>query len=229
VVRIGQELGLDPGAVRRAIGEVRGAAPAERGVLTSAMGPRTAHASRTIPMPAHAVRELLEQYLCRSEYMMVHRRFGDRTRFVRDTGFAAGMGRFARSFGRDHQPLDLREVDATVAPLDERSCLVTLAVDLTPVRAGLAAGGALGGGGAAAGIATAVLATPLVDPLALLGVPVLAASWFGMRGIYRLVSRGTREKLESFLDRLEHGEVRLPPARGSDPFGLSGLGIGLKR
>jgi hypothetical protein len=226
VVRIGQELGLDPGAVRRAIGELRGGAPEERGALVRAMGPRLAYASRTVRRPAAEVRALLEAYLCRCEFMLVQRRFADRTRFVRDTGFAAGMGRFTRSFGRQQQPLDVKLVDVSVEPLDDASCLVGLSVDFGVVRTGLAAGGALGGGGAAAGIAAAVLATPLVDPLALLGFPVLAVSWLGMRGIYRLARRGTQEKLESFLDRLEHGEVKVPTGRAGDPLGLGGLRLG---
>lgn len=214
VLRIGQELGLEPAAVRRAITEVRGRPAAESGVLARTMGPGSARAARTVRRPAAEVSRLLEEYLCRCEYMLVQRRFPDRTRFVRDTGFAAGMGRFARSFGRNQQPLDLKELDVTVAPIDAGSCIVEMAVDMGGMRAGMAAGGALGGGGVAGGIATAVLATPLVDPLALLGIPVLAVSWFGMRGIYRVTRRGVQEKLESFLDRLEHDEVQLPPPRG---------------
>ena len=217
VLRIGQELGLEPAAVRRAITEVRGRPAAETGVLARAMGPGSARAARTVPRPAAEVARLLEDYLCRCEYMMVQRRFPDRTRFVRDSGIAAGFGRIARSFGRSHAPMDLKQLDVAVAPLDDGSCLVELSSDLAGMRAGLAAGGALGGGGAAGAIATAVLATPLVDPLALLGLPVLAVSWFGMRGIYRATRGGVQEKLESFLDRLQHGEVQVPQRRGPGP------------
>lgn len=224
VLRIGQELGLEPAAVRRAITEVRGRPPAESGALAKTMGPGSARAARTVRRPAAEVARLLEEYLCRCEYMTVQRRFPERTRFVRDTGFAAGVGRFARSFGRNLPPMDLPRLDVSVAPLDEGSCVVELAVDLGGMRAGMAAGGALAGGGVAGGLATAVLATPLVDPLALLAIPVLAVSWFGMRGIYRVTRSGVQEKLESFLDRLEHGEVQAPPRRGSG--GGPDLGFG---
>jgi hypothetical protein len=222
VLRIGQELGLEPAAVRRAITEVRGRPPAEQGVLARTMGPSVARAVRTVRRPAAQVGMLVEEYLRRCEYMVVQRRFPDRTRYVRDTGLAAGFGRMVRGFGRDHQPLDLAQMDVGVSALDEESCLVEITVDHGGMRAGLAAGGALGGGGAAAGIATAVLATPIVDPLALLGLPVLAVSWLGMRGIYRAVRGGTQEKLESFLDRLEHGEIHVPPARGGGGIGTIG-------
>jgi hypothetical protein len=224
VLRIGQELGLEPAAVRRAITEVRGRPPEERGALARAMGPAMARSARTVRRPAAATGLLLEEYLCRCEYMVVQRRFPDRTRYVRDTGIAAGFGRLARSFGRNLPPLDLAELDVAVSALDEDSCVVELSVDMGGMRAGMAAGGALGGGAVAGGIATAVLATPLIDPLALLALPALATSWFGMRGIYRATRGGVQEKLESFLDRLEHGEVRVPPPRGSDPFGLGSRG-----
>lgn len=219
VLRIGQELGLDGAAVRRAVAEVRGRPPAESGTLAKAMGPALARSARTVRRPAAQVARLVEEYLCKCEYMVVQRRFPDRTRFVRDTGLAAGFGRMARSFGRNHPPMDLKQLDVSVVSLDEGSCLVELTVDYGPARTGLAAGGAVAGGGGAAAIATAVLATPIIDPLALLGLPVLAASWLGARGIYRAVRGGAQEKLESFLDRLEHDEVRLPPPRGSGGFG----------
>jgi hypothetical protein len=228
VLRIGQELGLDPVAVRRALTEVRTHPPEEGGALTRAMGPGAARAARTVRRPAAAVGLLVEEYLRGCEYMVVQRRFADRTRYVRDAGLAASFGRLARSFGREHQPLDLKQLDVAVSALDGESSLVELSVDLGVVRTGLAAGGALGGGGAAAGVAATVLATPILDPFALLGVPVLAVSWLAMRGIYGAVQRSTQEKLESFLDRLEHGDLRLPDRRppwnrGSGTGGIAKL------
>lgn len=223
VLRIGQELGLEPAAVRRAITDVRGRAPEERGALARALGPGVARAVRTVRRPAAQTGMLVEEYLCRCEYMAVQRRFPDRTRYLRDTGLAAGFGRIARSFGRNPPPMDLKQLDVGVSALDDDSCLVELTVSLGGMRAGLAAGGAAVGGGGAAAITTAVLATPLVDPLALLALPVLAVSWLGMRGIYRSTRSGVQEKLESFLDRLEHGEIRVPPARGPAGGGSRGL------
>jgi len=225
VIRIGQELGLDPATVRRAITDVRGRPPEERGILARAVGPGKLRAARTVRRNAAAVGLLLEEYLLKCEYMVVQRRFPDRTHYVRATGFAAAMGRGFRKFNQAHAALDLPHLDVSVSALDADTCLVELSMDTAGVRAGIAAGTAAIGGGAAAGITAAVLATPIIDPLALLSVPTLLGSWWAMRGIYGTVQRSAQEKLESFLDRLEHNELKLPEARGG-PFGPGGFNLG---
>lgn len=227
VLRIGQELGLDPASVRRAITDVRGRPPEERGLLARAMGPGTLRAARTVRKNAAAVGLLLEEYLLKCEYMVVQRRFPERTRYVRGTGFAAAMGRGMRVFSQSHKAMDLAQLDVSVSALDDETCLVELSVDMGAVRGGMAAGAAAVGGTAAVGITAAVLATPIIDPLALLSVPALLGSWLGMRGIYGAVQSGTQEKLESFLDRLEHNELNLPQSRGGGgPFGPGGFNLG---
>lgn len=225
VLRIGQELGLDPVTVRRAITDVRGRPPEERGVLAKALGPGTLRAARTVRRPAAAVGMLVEEYLLKCEYMLVQRRFPDRTRYVRGTGVAAVMGRAARKFGASHAAMDLSQLDVSVAALDAESCLVEITVDTAGTRAGLAAGAAAVGGTAAGGIAAFALATTIADPIALLGLPALLGSWAGFRGIYGGIQRSTQEKLESFLDRLEHNELKVPAPR-IPPWGGGGFNVG---
>lgn len=224
VIRIGQELGLDPATVRRAITDVRGRPPEEHGVLARTMGPGSIRAARTVRRPAAAVGLLLEEYVLKCEYMVVQRRFPDRTRYVRGTGVGAALGRAARKFGASHAAMDLAQLDVSVSALDEESCLVELSVDTANARAGLAAGAAVVGGGVASGIAAFALATTVVDPVALLGLPALLASWWGARGIYGAVRHSTQDRLESFLDRVEHNELRVPTPR--TPWGGDGLSIG---
>lgn len=224
VIRIGQELGLDPVTVRRAITDVRGRPPEERGVLAKTMGPGTLRAARTVRRPAAAVGLLVEEYLLKCEYMVVQRRFPDRTRYVRGTGVGAVMGRAARKFGTSHALMDLPQLDVSVSALDDDSCLVEVSVDVTTTRAGLAAGAAAVGGTAASGVAAFALATTVADPVALLALPALMGSWAGFRGIFGAVQRSLQDKLEAFLDRLEHNELKLPAPRG--PFGGGGFSIG---
>ena len=79
-----------------------------------------------------------------------------------------------------------------------------------PTAHGTAAGGWLGGWAArhGGGGDPGRTAPPL---LAVAGVGVLAAGVLGSsRGAYRMIARETHNKLEGFLDRLEHGELRLP-------------------
>ncbi len=224
VIRIGQELGLDPATVRRAITDVRGQAPAERGVLVRIMGPGSIRAARTVRRPAAAVGLLLEEYLLRCEYMLVQRRFPDRTRYVRGTGVAAALGRASRKFGASHAAMDLAQLDVSVAALDADTALVELSVDVSGTRAGLAGGAVLGGGGAglAASLSTAVM---FGDPFALLGFPILGVAALAARGIFGAVRGSTQDKLDSFLDRLEHNELRVPGPR-TPPWGGGGFSVG---
>jgi hypothetical protein len=212
VMRIGKELGLEPSNVRRALSEVRGGVRTESGVMVRLMGPDTVRAARTIRRPAAQLGMTLEEYLTKCEYMVVHRRFPDRTRYVRSNGMGASLGRAAAKMGSRVPMLDLKEVDVHVSPADEDSAFVELSVPLSGTRTGLAVGGVVGGGGAGAAAATA-LAVMGPDPTALLGFPIFGAAMLLMRGIYRGVSGGVQERLEAFLDRVEHDELPRPAAK----------------
>ncbi|HEU5209980.1 MAG TPA: hypothetical protein VFU06_11370 [Longimicrobiales bacterium] len=207
VVKIGQELGLEPAAVRRAIAEVRSRPVEEGGALTGMVGARVVRASRVLQRPAATTSALLDRYLREKEYMVAQRRFRNRTRYVRNSSIAAGLARFASGFSRAHPPLDLKELDVAVSPIDDASCIVEVSVDLGGTRGGIVAG-VLGSGSAlAAGWSVAVWATPIADALMLLALPVFGGAWLGMRAIYGTVSGSVSEKLESLLDRLEHNEL----------------------
>jgi hypothetical protein len=210
VVRIGQELGLEQHLVRRAIAEVRSTPPEEHGVVAGVMGPGIVRAARTIRRPAVELGIFLEKYLIETEYMVVERRFPDRTRYVRAQGLGAAVGRTFSKVGSRIAPLDLEAVDVGVALSDEDSSVVTLTVDLSTIRAGTAAGGWLGGLGGGGTVAAVILASTAPHLLALAGLGVAAAGALTARGAYRFMFRKTHNKLEAFLDRLEHGELRLP-------------------
>ena len=207
VVRIGQELGLEPTVVRRAIAEVRSRPDGEEGALGRIAGAGTVRATRVLRRPAASTGLIVDRYLRETELMVTQRRFADRTRYVRDASLAAGFARFARNFSRAHRPLDLKELDVAVSALDAESCLLEISVDLGGTRGGLVAGVLGSGGGLAAGWAATVWATAIADPLMLLGIPVVAGSWYGMRAIYGTIRKSVQEKLESFLDRVEHNDL----------------------
>ena len=223
VLRIGQELGLDAVTVRRAIIDVRGRAPEEKGALARVMGPGVVRAARTVRRPPAQVGLLVEEYLLACEYMVVQRRFPDRTRYVRATGVGATFGRAAQKFGSKHKMMELQQLDVAVSAIDEGTALVELSVDVTGTRAGLAGGAVVGGGGGglAASISTAIM---FGDPFALLGIPVVAVAALAARGIFGAVRGSTQDKLEAFLDRLEHGELKVPGRGGGDSGG--GISIG---
>lgn len=207
VVRIGQELGLEPAMVRRAMAEVRGRPGGDDGALGRIAGAGTVRAARVLRRPAASTGLLLDRYLRETELMVTERRFADRTRYVRDASLAAGFARFARGFSRSHRPLDLKQLDVAVSALDAESCLLEISTDLAGTRGGLVAGVLGSGGGVAAGWVATVWATAIADPLMLLGIPVVAGSWYGMRAIYGAIRKSTQEKLESLLDRVEHNDL----------------------
>jgi hypothetical protein len=208
VVRIGEELGVDPATVRRAMAEVHGRPEDERSALVNIAGARTVRASRVLRRTASDTALLLDSYLRESELMVPQRRFPDRTRYVRDSSLAAGFARFTRGFSRPHQPLNLQEVDVTVAALDAESCMLEVSVDLAGMRGGVVAG-VLGSSVAlTAGWVVTVWATTITDPLMLLGIPFVAGSWFGMRAIYSAIRKSVEDKLESFVDRVEHNDIK---------------------
>lgn len=208
VVRIGQELGLEPAMVRRAMAEVRGRPTDESGALVTLAGSRTVRAARVLRRPAASTGLLLDRYLRETELMMPQRRFQDRTRYRRDASLAAGLTRFTRGFGRGHPLLNLKEMDVAVAALDADSCLLEVSVDMGGERAGIVAG-VLGSSGAlATGWAVTAWATAVANPLMLLGIPLIAGAWWGTRALYDVMRNSVQEKLESFLDRVEHGELR---------------------
>lgn len=225
VLRIGQELGLDAVTVRRAIVDVRGRAPDETGALARVMGPGVVRAARTVRRPPAQVGLLLEEYLLACEYMVVQRRFPDRTRYVRATGVGATFGRAAQKFGSKHKMMELQQLDVAVSVIDEGTALVELSVDMAGVRAGMAGAGVGVGGGAGVGAAIFAIATTIPDPLALVGLPILAGAVAAMRGIFGAVRGSTQDKLEAFLDRLEHGELKVP-GRGGGGDGGGGITIG---
>lgn len=205
VLRIGEELGLDPATVRRAIAEVRDRVADERGALVPMAGPRIVRASRVVNRPAAGVAAALELHLRETEFMLAERRFHGRTRFVRDSSFGAGLARFARGFGRpSHRALDVKQLDVSIAPIDAESCLLSLTVDLGGTRAGLVGGLIGSSGGVSVAWTVVTWATALPDPLMLLGVPLLAGAWTGTRAIFGAVRRSVQEKIESLLDQVEH-------------------------
>jgi hypothetical protein len=214
VMRIGQELGLEPAHVRRAISEIRSAPPEETGVMARVFGPGGIRAGRTIRRPAAELGRFLEEYMTRVECMQAHRRFPDRTRYVRDSSFMAGVERFARGFGTRDPRLDLKQIDVSVVPVDDETAYVELSVHAGGDRAGYAAGaGAVGTLVSIPAVAFA-LVTPAPDLLALLAAPIFGGMTAVMRAAYLHDLGQKQEKLESFLDRLEHGGVRLPTEGG---------------
>jgi hypothetical protein len=221
LVRISTELGLSARHIQQALAEVEvaGDTGAERGVLTRLFGPGRVTATRTVSMSAPDARRVLDEYLRGAESMVVQRRIGDVTLYEEGSGIGAAIARVAAKASARHAPLHLKLVETAVRPVDESSSYVVIAADISSQRTGAIAATTAGGlgGGLAVGLTLHALVMP---PLALAGLPIL----FGVHAIsatwYRGESARVRTRLESLLDRLEHGELQTPPRGVLGRFGI---------
>jgi hypothetical protein len=218
LVRIGGELGISAGHMRRALAEVSThAAPQPGGGL---LGAARTSASRAVPGTADAVRRHIERYLLECAYLAVLRRLPDRTTYDKSTGFQVEMaraldatrgvisGRRTRRIGAGFDLRSVRAVEVSVTPLEDGWSWVTLAVDLSNQRTGYwlgfgSTGAAVAGG---VGLSAAVIFAPVA---ALVAAPLVAASAWGARTAYTSVLERARLHLEALLDHLERGESLL--------------------
>lgn len=212
VLRIGKELGLSGTHLVQALAEVRTGGATQTGLLDRAMGDAALQASRAVPGNADGVRHRLERYLVEREYLVVQRRFPDRTCYIPAQGIAATLGRASTGLARRAPLLGVTNLSVSVRPLEEGFCYVSLGTELAGRRAGYVAGAAALGGGGATAVSVA-LGIAVAPPAALLGIPVLAAAAAGARWLYGNQAERTRVALESLLDRLEHGELPAPARR----------------
>ena len=212
VLRIGRELGLSPLHVRQALAEVRGKQPAEPGLLARVMGPGIVSGSRVVQGEAGRVREKIERYLLDVEHMVIVRRQGGFTRYERGTGLGTAVRRVTTQLSTRsrYAEFGLKEVDVSVQPLEDGYSMVTLSVDLSSNRAAIFGGGLAIG--SAVGTALAVVVGIAVDPAAaLFGLPLVGAGGWAARPAYHNVFENAQRRVESFLDRVQHGELSVPP------------------
>jgi hypothetical protein len=211
LLRLGAELGLPAAYLRQALAEVDGGIGRDAGWLARHVGPPRAGASRVVARPAADAERDLDRYLVDVECMIVERRFPGRTLYVPATGLLASGMRAIRSLGGRYPLLGAKSLEVAIRPVESSSCCVAVAVDLARKRrehiaAALAGTGVGGGVAIAAGVAVA-------PPAALAAIPVAVAAAAGSRTAYRGAVAETASRLESLLDRLEHGELGTPRVR----------------
>lgn len=225
LLRIGGELGIGPGHMRRALAEVAAGQPAGEGVGARLFGPARTSAGRAVPGGPDEVRAHIERYLVESQYLAVLRRRADVTVYEKSSGLQVELTRAMDATravlgGRGAGPrigagFDLRTartVGVSVTPLEDGLSWVSLTVDLGNQRTGYWVGinGGVGAGAVAAGVVAAVAIAP---PAALIALPILGGSAWGARVAYEGVLKRARLHLEALLDHLERGES-LTPGRG---------------
>lgn len=225
VVRIGEEVGLEPRFVRRALAEVRAdslvpEAPREASLPARLWGPGLVRATRVVPGDASEVTAALEAHLRDRELLKPVRRQPGRSLWEPAGGLLHTMKRAMDVGGHGYALAKARNVELAVEGLEPGWSLVTLTGDLRNERAGAALGFHLAGIAVTVPVGILLTATggpelPVAVGTGLAGGAGIGAATWATAARYARSRRRTRLALEGLLDRLELGEPLSPPRRGS--------------
>ncbi len=222
LMQLGDDVGIPTQYLRQALMEerTRSLALAERGAAAWLAGPRWVAASRTIAGTPSRLEAALHLWMKDGELLQVKRRHPDRTVWEAQQGAFASIKRGLGVGGRRYLLAEARDVAGYVIPVDEHRTHIRLAADLANNRrdylAGAAVTAALGTVATGAGVLMGVLLPVAVLPAAL-ALPLAFAIARGRTG--RL--ERYHVALEQVLDRLEHGEIRVPARPGQRPVGIA--------
>ncbi|MFU8831866.1 MAG: hypothetical protein ACNA7J_06875 [Wenzhouxiangella sp.] len=139
IIGIGQEVGLAPEHVRRALSEYRADAlmpppPEEHPLLTRLLGHGHARVRRVVRGDAPAVHAEFEHHLRRDERMRPVRLRGNESVWEPDGSWASKLTRALDLEGRGYELAQLKSVNIVTAPASEQETLVTLTADLGEER-----------------------------------------------------------------------------------------------
>jgi hypothetical protein len=227
VLALGREVGIPGRYLQQALLEERTRLVAVQptGAWERVAGPGRAAAQRAVPGTVAAIEADLVEWMDEKELFCVQRRQPGRITWEPLGGLAAAVRRSTAAFRRGSAALMLARADtvsATILPLENGWCHVTLTAETRRARTEFVGGGAAlaGAGMASAGILVALGA---LLPVALIPVPVALGLGYGVARQYRSALSRIQLGLERALDQLEHHGAqadRLPPRR---PAGLLGL------
>ncbi len=210
LVEAAEELGVDPGVVRRAAAEERlGVLTGHSRALDRVAGPAVVSATRVVDQAAADLMDLVDQWLRRNGTLRRQRR--DEAALVaeysRRSDPLAGVQRATRVVrGQEHLGR-VRRLRVVVQPVDEHRSVVALVADLEMDRAL-----AVTGGSSVAGVGSTVAAVEALSgtPWLWLGVPASVAAG---AGVLRWRARGVPDvelALQGVLDRVVALDV--PPS-----------------
>ncbi len=214
IVSIGEEVGLSPEHVRRALAEWRADSlappePEDDPFAARLVGPAHVRVRRIIAGEAGAVHRRFERHLRETELMRPIRQRADESLWEASEGLATSLKRgLSWAFGEDGRSYELSELKSlgiVTAEAGEDSTMVTLTADLSEERDDTLSGWAWTlFGMAAVGLAFVIIAGSWWAWLLLLGAVggAVAGPWMMTRG-FRNSRRRAALLLEGLLDQLE--------------------------
>lgn len=216
VVRIGEEVGLEPRYVRQALAEIHAdsllpAVPGESRLPARLWGPGLVRTSRVVPGDRADVEAKLEAHLEERELLKRVRHQPGRSLWEPAGGLLSTMKRAMDVGGHGYELAKAKSVDLVVQVLEPGWSLVTLTADLRKARAEAATGWHIAGLGVAisAAVALAISGAPEVAVLlgsGLTGGVGLGAATWATSAQHRKRRDRMRLVLDGLLDRLELGE-----------------------
>lgn len=219
VVRIGEEVGIEPRHIQQAMAEMEAealvpAAPEDGGFLASWTGPAVVRVSRVVPGDQADVERNLEHYLKEKELLRPVRSQRGRSLWEPAGGLVSSMRRAMDVGGHGYTLAKARRLQVAVEPLESGWSLVTLTADMANLR-GEAAGWTLGLGLAGVGASLGLVLSTGGAALAFIGAGALVAGGLATgRVAGRKQLQKERERMEltllGLLDRLERGETLEP-------------------
>jgi hypothetical protein len=231
LLRLGGEVGIPAPFLRQALLEerTRVVVPDERGARAWLAGPRRLVAERTVGAPAAQVRKALEHWMATGELLAVKRRFPDQVAWEPQKGAIASLKRSFGIGGRDYRLAEAREVVGQVAEIAPDRSHVRLVADLGNTQQAYLAGASILtlAGAAATGV---LLVLGFAEIVAVLPAPAAMMAGAAVARSRMTSLDRVQTALEQVLDRLEHGEIRVPgKANGTDDNPLSWIAKEIRR
>lgn len=220
VIRIGEEVGLEPRYVRQAVAEIQAEAlvpqaPEDQGLGRRLGGPAMVRASRVVPGTRDEVERNLERYLKDRELLKAVRSRSGRSLWEPAGGLVSSMRRVMDVGGHGYRLAKAKQLQVAVEALEPGWCLVTLTADASNLRQESLLGGMIGLGLGGVGTATTLVvltggaALAIIGGLGLLGGAVSLGVAVARHDI-RKKGQQLELALHGVLDRLERGETLDP-------------------
>lgn len=218
VLQLGKEVGISGTHLRRALVEeqTRSIVTTERGVLTWLAGPARVAAERTIDREEEHLQLAINYWMTEGELLTVKRRYPDGVAWEARGGTMAALKRSFGAGGRSYQLARAREIVSQVFDLGGGRSHIRLLADLGNTRRDHL-GGALGMTITGSGLSAVALTLGVMVPVALVPIPLGIAIGYSVVRARRSEVEKVQVALEQVLDKLEHGEIDVPPTEGAQP------------
>jgi len=212
VVKLGDEVGIPGRYLRQAMLEEQSRLPGResKGIIDHVVGPNEVGAARVVRGNTDSIELALLEWMDKNELLVLQRQQPGRLSWERMTGMQAALRRGMSTFegGRARYMLARAGVvRATVTPLEDGFCHVSITAELSGERSAVLGGSAaMAGVGLVSGGILAALNAIWILPLATV-LGGLGAGW-GVSRLYRPRAERTQLGLERALDYVEGHAIK---------------------